>query len=747
MARYQIISAYSENLSLDVTGASMSDGANVQVWTRNRTRAQVWDVEDTGEGYRILSSFLGKAADVASLEPAQADNVQMWTENPDRLQRWDIEPTGETMTVDGKSYPTQFISCHGTELLMECEGLDPTPGFNIVIAAADGDGLPDQKWALVPVPLVVSGDVYEIVPMHAQGTRLDVFYKDAANGTNIQICAANGGNNQKFYLTDEGDGYSIRDINSGKYVDVANGEWANTTNVQLYEDNDSRAQRWKVTSRGQAVVNGTTCEVVTLGAGNADDYVMDVQGAWTDSGTNVFIHEINEGQNQLFALLTTQAQDENMPVPTNVSLCSAIVRDGKKTVPDGTWYVSWRCSDAWATSGPNSYRYRLRTRYMPPVGTSWNAWGAWSEWRTAPVSMQGSAAWLADPIDGNLDVDEYKSMQVQFQVASQGVDETRNVWGMPADELLTVVYEPRVTVDSATLTADGLVLSYSSDYPYGAMSVHLSSLSFDGSDALKEKGMYRLNGQNGTFTVPFDALKALPAEGDVASIAFNVGSDQCSRFDTVHNAMSTVSVDEGTVDVAPTFAEGGTLTERATVPVPGARLYMQTDSGLFEIDGDGSFEVPYPFGSPYSIVTVYSGPDGKGVHVEQRPAKAGRRAHVLTWEGGGVVIWLREGEALKEVRRVSAQHEELSLLKREHTTVTFMGQTEVKGEIEGAVDIRGVSDPYGTTRYTLENAMRIGHFLYRSPFGRVAHVAVTDLNITVRRGWAEVSIDYVEESV
>ena len=738
MARYQILNAADTSLSLDVSNGSRRDGTNVLVWTANGSIAQQWEVTEVDGGYRILATFLGKSLDCPDNDPYDGQNLQVWSDNGSAAQIWEVEDTGDTATVDDEECPIVEIKLAGTDYMIECAGSTPTAGTNVQFWEDDG-GL-DQRWVLAPVSKVVSGGIYELAPMHNPKLRLDVMEMSNVNGTNVFAHPANGGNNQKFYVTDEGDGWSIRDISSGKYVDVDGAVFADGTNVQIWEDNDSRAQRWDLEMQGTTTVDGTECEIVSLGAGNESDYMLDVELYQTE----VKIYADNGGTNQRWALVPTVAQDANMPVPSEVGLASSIGGAGSQVVPDGTWYATWRCSDAWATDGPNSYRYRLRTRYMDPDGSQWGDWGEWGEWSTAAARLDGTRAWLADSIDGNLDVDEYKAMQVQFQVASQGVGETENVSGMPADELLLVAYEPKVVIESATLTAEGLELAYTSDYPYGAMSVYLESLSFDGTDALASKATFRLAEDEGTFTVPFGSLKALPSEGDVASLTFYEGSDVAARFTTLHSASPTVSIASGTVDVDVEFEDSDALTERAVPDKSGCRVFLQTDSGLFELEEP--FDVPYPFGSEYTVVTVYENGDDWGIDVTERPVKAGKRAHALTWEGGGVVVWLREGEALTESRTVTARHSEANLMGRAHSTVDFMGQTAVKGSFEGAVDITGLTDPYGTTRYTLEHAVEVGKCLYRSPFGRVAKVAVTGYSLTVRRGWAEVSVDYIEET-
>ncbi len=127
---------------------------------------------------------------------------------------------------------------------------------------------------------------------------LDVHGLNTANGTNIEICSYNGGNNQKFNVTYVSNGwYKLIDVNSGKAVDVAGGVKKSNVNVQLYQWNGSDAQLWRFASAG----NGYFYIQNRLG------YYLDVYNNQTADGTNVIVYSLNRGRNQQWKLEKTSA--------------------------------------------------------------------------------------------------------------------------------------------------------------------------------------------------------------------------------------------------------------------------------------------------------------------------------------------------------------------------------------------------------------------------------------------------------
>lgn len=77
------------------------------------------------------------------------------------------------------------------------------------------------------------------------GRSLDVYGANTVAGTNVQIWPNNGGNNQKFKITRETDGYyRITDVNSGKALDVAGASTVAGANVLIWDQHGGCNQKW-----------------------------------------------------------------------------------------------------------------------------------------------------------------------------------------------------------------------------------------------------------------------------------------------------------------------------------------------------------------------------------------------------------------------------------------------------------------------------------------------------------------------
>lgn len=88
---YELRNAENLDRALDVTGASVEPGANVQVITSNGTAAQQWTVTSSSDGLSaIRSTVSGKTLDVYGGNISDGVNVQQWTDNGTPAQRWEI---------------------------------------------------------------------------------------------------------------------------------------------------------------------------------------------------------------------------------------------------------------------------------------------------------------------------------------------------------------------------------------------------------------------------------------------------------------------------------------------------------------------------------------------------------------------------------------------------------------------------------------------------------------------------------
>ena len=89
---YRINSTLKDNFSLDVNGASIESGTNVQVYTSNTSNAQKWNIKyhKDGDYYSIINIGSNKALDVYGADTSNKANVQIWNQNTSCAQRWKI---------------------------------------------------------------------------------------------------------------------------------------------------------------------------------------------------------------------------------------------------------------------------------------------------------------------------------------------------------------------------------------------------------------------------------------------------------------------------------------------------------------------------------------------------------------------------------------------------------------------------------------------------------------------------------
>jgi len=100
----------------------------------------------------------------------------------------------------------------------------------------------NQRWRLVP-----DGDgYYQLVAMHS-GKCLDVAGSSQENGAKIQLYTCHGGNNQKWALIPDGDGhFEIVAKHTGKCLDVTAWGTADGTAIQQYARHGGANQKWKL---------------------------------------------------------------------------------------------------------------------------------------------------------------------------------------------------------------------------------------------------------------------------------------------------------------------------------------------------------------------------------------------------------------------------------------------------------------------------------------------------------------------
>ena len=135
----------------------------------------------------------------------------------------------------------------------------------------------------------IADGTYKIINRNS-GLALDAKGQSTTNGTPAQQYTYNGGNNQRWTVTNLGGGqYKITGVQSGKVLDVKGQSTADGAAIQLYTDNGGSNQKWAITSTSGGY---NTIQGVQSGK------VMEVAGASTSPGALVDQWSNNSGNNQ-----------------------------------------------------------------------------------------------------------------------------------------------------------------------------------------------------------------------------------------------------------------------------------------------------------------------------------------------------------------------------------------------------------------------------------------------------------------
>lgn len=308
---------------LDVDSGSSVSGANVQTWSSNGTDAQRWyvkfDRDESSEWYGSCTiSNLGSslALDVDSGVAKSGRNVQQWSPNGTAAQRWRLKASYNGTALAGYF----FLSAIDPAYALDVAGASASNGANVQIYRFNGSKA--QTFELIDSASVpgTRNEVIAYAASHAddlpEGTYIissegtlrrvaDVESGSSANCANVRLWDYNASAAQSWAVSDVRDiaGTTwkiLKNVGSGKVLDVASGVASKGTNVQQYSYNGSKAQLWAAVKNA----NGTYTFWSALGSG----LVLDLASGSTAQGTNLQLWSSNGTAAQRFALTSTAVE-------------------------------------------------------------------------------------------------------------------------------------------------------------------------------------------------------------------------------------------------------------------------------------------------------------------------------------------------------------------------------------------------------------------------------------------------------
>lgn len=289
---YEIRSVLNEKYVLDVSQASKSSCANIQLFQYVKENQQKFKVKYVGNGYYTITALhSGKVLDVANASKASGANVWQYEANNSDAQKWIISET-----EDG-SY--NIISkCN--LLYLNVSGNTARNSANIQVNTENGTT--SQKFKFVKASEIngqtmigertIQDGIYAIQTAINEEYVLDVNQASKSNCANIQLFKNVEENQQKFYVKYIGNGYyTLTSIHSGKVLDVANAGKTAGTNIWQYELNNSNAQKWIITK---------TEDGYYYIISQCNELYLDVTNANAKNGSNIQVYTGNNSKAQKF---------------------------------------------------------------------------------------------------------------------------------------------------------------------------------------------------------------------------------------------------------------------------------------------------------------------------------------------------------------------------------------------------------------------------------------------------------------
>jgi len=242
---YIVTSALNSDKVVDLTNASVKNGANIQLYSLNETSAQKWKFQKDKDGYYTISTNKNDqyVLDVSDAKFVNCSNVQLYKRNGTNAQKWKLQK-------DKDGYYT--IVSYNERYALDVNGANILDGTNIQIYI--NNGTKAQKFAInkvVKKEKTLHNGIYSI-------SSFDTQYYLSISGSprdtaNIHLEVENDSKSQKWYVEYLSNGYySIRSFIDYLFsLDVANGSKVENTNIWLYRYyNLANSQQWIIKDTG-----------------------------------------------------------------------------------------------------------------------------------------------------------------------------------------------------------------------------------------------------------------------------------------------------------------------------------------------------------------------------------------------------------------------------------------------------------------------------------------------------------------
>ena len=336
--------------SVDIPGASGTDSTAIQLYSGNGSKAQQFTFTKQSDGsYVIINVNSGKALDVRNGAAGNNAVVQQYSANGTNAQRWFIRDSGAGY----------YLQSALGNWVLDLSGGNTANGAAIRLYTPNGTA--SQLFVVSCSGVTVPVDTAVIIKSAGNANLVfDVPSASMANGTRIQLYAANGTNAQRFRFRKIGNGtYGIANVNSGKVLDVYGGSTSNGAVLQQYGSNNTVAQQWTVRDYGSGKIS-----LISVNANKA----IDVPGANYASSVALQLYAPNGTAAQQWVIakpktmrerLNEQAANHRLDLSDGIHTFASKLKTSMKMDVYGASRSDCANVQLWAGNGTNAQKWRV----------------------------------------------------------------------------------------------------------------------------------------------------------------------------------------------------------------------------------------------------------------------------------------------------------------------------------------------------------------------------------------------------
>ena len=774
---YVMLCAANTSLAVDTQGATNTNGANVRLYTRNDSDAQLVTVQTYGSYQVIRFPLTSMVVDVSGARVAQGQNVMQHTWNQGKNQQWQIDATGSSYTVGGTSYPGYKVKTAmntGYELEAYGSASSVARGTNLDIARTASDL--DHVWIFVPAPILQAGRAYRL--LSAADHNVAAGLSGNSGDVQVKLVGSTDSNYQRWMVTNSYPNVKVSPLSNSKLFMAPKGySAANSVPVNVLKDSSDQSTRWYPAIVGSQTLNGQQYPLVNFRNLEGVNLVMDVKGGKANIGTVVQVYTDNDTKGQQFLAIPETALDTALPAASKLGITDSLGGKARSTI-SGTDVTAWL---SWLGTATN-WELRYRTQYRD-ASKGQSDFAGWSSWKNIQGDATAGIGWgtgenaTCIPTKqrdddgamrnysraltfGTLSGNGKDAVRIQWEVrqwASRSSAYPVNRHGNVASSTSTIVWEPTCTIGAALWSTDGLRLTYSTDQLRGGNKLTITRLAatlngdehviYDG-DGLVMEGL----AASGSVMIGQDGIGFLFNEGDPITVeatwtnadGINVG---CDYSGTIAYDTGKTSVINAPTITPPSEANGWMLHVDASSSVAdSAQLYLdygstRTTPTHYEDDGNLIWDVPVRYGESYDVyILARSGSGWDKYQASTMPAVDNPYRYVFNFDGGCFVIHGDAGSPPSFSLSYEADVDAQMTNGTTYEVVHYGFGRKASGQLSGVYV--PVMETMHTSTEQLQALMAAGYAWLRDE-SKCYRIAVTGYELTKTPAqWDEVSVSF-----